>query len=142
MKRWLRNTLVVTAIALIAIQIYPVGRENPPVESDLDAPADVKAILKRACYDCHSNETNWNWYAYIAPVSWLIVSDVKEGRGHLNFSVWGQYSEKKRRHKAGEIMDEINGGEMPLASYVRMHSEAKLGVADIEILKRWVDGSP
>jgi hypothetical protein len=142
MKRWLRTTLIVSSIALLAIQLYPVERENPPIESDLEAPADVKAILKRSCYDCHSNETNWRWYAYVAPVSWLIVSDVEHGRGQLNFSKWGQYPGKKRRTKAEEIMDEISGGDMPLPSYVRVHPDAKLALPEIEIMRRWADGDP
>jgi hypothetical protein len=142
MKRWLRNTLIVSSIAMVAIQVYPAGRENPPVESDLVAPADVKAILRRSCYDCHSNETDWRWYAYVAPVSWFIVSDVQHGRSQLNFSKWGQYSEKKRRSKAGEIIDEISGGDMPLASYVRVHPSARLAAPEIERLKDWADGAP
>jgi hypothetical protein len=142
MKRWLRITLVTAAVAVVAIQLVPANRDNPPVESDLDAPADVKAILKRSCYDCHSNETVWRWYAYLAPVSWLIADDVQAGRNQLNFSKWGTYSAKKRHTKAEGIVDEVTGGDMPLPSYVRMHSEAKLSPAEIEVLKRWSEGEP
>ena len=142
MKRWLRITFIASSIAMVAIQLYPTKRENPPVEADLEAPAEVKAILKRSCYDCHSNETKWRWYAYVAPVSWFIASDVDEGRGHLNFSKWGQYSAKKRRTKAEEVLDETSGGDMPPPSYVRMHSDAKLSPNEIEILRRWASGDP
>jgi hypothetical protein len=142
MKRWIRTTLIASSIVFVAIQFYPTQRDNPPVESDLDAPADVKAILKRSCYDCHSNETSWRWYAYVAPVSWLIASDVEDGRRHLNFSAWGQYSLKKRQSKADEILDEVSGGDMPLASYVRVHPDTRLAAPEIEILKRWAAGKP
>jgi hypothetical protein len=142
MKRWIRNTLVAAAIAFVAIQVYPAQRDNPQVEADLEAPADVKTILRRSCYDCHSNETHWPWYAYVAPVSWLVAGDVHDGRRQLNFSQWGQYSAKKRRTKAETIVDQVSEGDMPLPKYVRMHSEAKVGPAEIEILKTWADGEP
>jgi len=142
MKRWLRIVLIALAIAILAIQLYPAGRNNPPVANDLSAPPEVKAILKRACYDCHSNETSWPWYAYVAPVSWFVVSDVEAGRKHLNLSNWGEYTAKKRRTKAEEMVDEIEGGSMPLPNYVRMHSQAKLSAAEVEILKSWSAGDP
>jgi mono/diheme cytochrome c family protein len=142
MKRWLRTTLVVSSIAFVAIQFYPTRRENPPAESELVAPAEVEAIFKRSCYDCHSNETNWRWYAYVAPVSWLIASDVEHGRRQLNFSKWGTYSAKKRQSKADEILDEISSGDMPLPSYVRVHPNARLAPPEVEILKRWAGDKP
>ena len=80
MKKLQKYAVLALAAVFVAIQLVPVHRDNPPVASDLDAPADVKSILRRACYDCHSNETRWPWYAYVAPVSWLVAHDVEEGR--------------------------------------------------------------
>src|SRR5262249_7836376 len=130
------------AAAVVAMQLVPVGRDNPPVDADLDAPPDVKAILHRACYDCHSNETHWPWYAYVAPVSWLVAGDVRDGRHQLNFSEGGRYPAKKRRSRAEDMMDQIDEKEMPLPKYVRIHSAAKLEPADVEKLKRWADELP
>jgi hypothetical protein len=142
MKRWIRLTSIVAAVAFVAIQLYPARRENPPVEHALEAPPDVAAILRRSCFDCHSNETRWPWYAYVAPVSWLVVGDVEDGRRHLNFSNWSEFSAKKRRTKAEEIVDEIKSGDMPLPKYVRMHGAAKLSASDIEVLENWSSGEP
>ena len=87
-----RRLPVFVAIALgallVGIQAVPISRTNPPVEADVDAPAPVKALLRRACYDCHSHETVWGPHTYVAPISWLVAHDVKEGREELNFSRW------------------------------------------------------
>src|SRR5512142_1468745 len=88
----------VAAMALL-IQAVPVDRSNGPVESDAGAPAPVAGILRRACYDCHSNRTIWPGYSRVAPVSWLVAHDVHEGRRELNFSAWGRYDAEQRRRK-------------------------------------------
>jgi len=72
------------------VLILAVDRSNPPVEADLEAPAAVTAVLRTACYDCHSNETHWPWYSYVAPVSWLVARDVEEARSEFSFSRWDQ----------------------------------------------------
>ncbi len=84
----LARAVAVTIVAGAAIQLVPVKRSNPPVEFEVEAPADVHAILERACYDCHSNRTRWPWYSSVAPVSWLVARDVRRGRKELNFTDW------------------------------------------------------
>ena len=78
-------------VLFLAIQFVPVERTNPPVISDFRGPEEVKKILVRSCYDCHSNETKWPWYAKLAPGSWILAHDVSEGRFALNFSEWDDY---------------------------------------------------
>ena len=80
---------------LVAIQLVPVARTNPRVEASVEAPPEVTAILRRACFDCHSNETAWPPQAYLAPVSWLVAHDVKDGREVLFFSRWGPDQAKR-----------------------------------------------
>jgi hypothetical protein len=128
---------VVFAAALAAVQLVPVERANPPVESDIAAPDDVKEILRRSCYDCHSNETRWPWYAQVAPVSWLISSDVSEGRREVNFSVWNQFTGARRARKFKEIVEQVEGNMMPQWYYVLIHSQAKLAPRDKEVLLNW-----
>ncbi len=140
MKRWLVRIALVLAGIFLAIQLVPAGRTNPPVTKSIEAPAEVLAILRRSCFDCHSNETQWPWYAYVAPVSWLVVHDTDEGRSHLNFSHWGDLPQKKRDSAAGNMLDEIDDGEMPLDIYLRMHSDAKLSPAEVEVLRTWSEG--
>jgi hypothetical protein len=121
----------------VAIQLIPLPRTNPPVESRMPAPAEVQAILDRACMDCHSHETKWPWYAYVAPVSWLVVYDTHEGREHMNLSKWDSYPADRQRKKTRAIWEEVDEGEMPIPPYLIVHPEAKLSDADKATLKAW-----
>lgn len=106
------------------IQLIPFGKNhsNPPVlqEPDWDS-AETRALVKRACFDCHSNETIWPWYSKVAPSSWLVQRDVEQGRKKMNFSDWG-----RRNEDGEEIREVILEGEMPLPAYLLMHPEARL----------------
>lgn len=124
-------------IIVLAIQFVPVNRDNPPITAAINAPVDFSTIIKRSCYDCHSNETEWPWYSFIAPASWLIASDVHDGRKHLNFSTWEDLTQERRLIKAEEIWDEVSDGEMPLGIYLIMHSDASLSDSDKEVIKTW-----
>src|SRR4051794_26410783 len=94
----LKIGLLVAVVAGVAIQFVPVKGigVNPPERYKLDAPPEVEAILRRACFDCHSNETKWPLYARMAPSSWLMARDVNKGRSRMNFSEWGDADEKER----------------------------------------------
>jgi hypothetical protein len=137
MKKWLMRAGVVLAAAVAAIQFVPVERVNPPVESDIVAPDDVNKILRRSCYDCHSNETRWPWYARVAPVSWIIARDVEEGRRELNFSVWNKSTSARRARKFKEIVEQVEGNKMPQWYYVILHPDAKLEPSEKEIILNW-----
>ena len=136
MVSW-KRFLVALALVVVALQLVPVSRTNPRVTSEIVAPAAVHAVLKRACYDCHSHETKWPWYSYVAPVSWLVAKDVRDGRRHMNFSEWGSYIADKQEAKIRSIWEQVSEGEMPLAIYLPMHPEAKLTEADRAVLKQW-----
>ena len=133
----MKKVLIVLAIIIIAIQFIPLNRTNPPVKADFDGPAEIKSILKRACYNCHSNETVWPWYSYVAPVSFLVASDVNEAREHLNFSNWGNLSRKKQVRYRGGIWEMISKEEMPPWQYKIMHPEASLSQEDKNLMKGW-----
>ena len=127
------------ALALfLVIQLVPSERTNPPVQTDLPAPADIRSILHRACYDCHSNETHWPWYSAVAPVSWLVIHDVDEARDHMNFSTWNAYDEEEQRDHLEECWEEIEDGEMPLWYYLPLHPSARLTDAEKEKIRNWV----
>jgi len=129
-------------IPLVLIQLIPVNRENPEVDKNLalSAPAEVKLVLKTSCYDCHSNETNWPAYSYIAPISWLVTRDVKFGREELNFSEWNKLDESKMEKKKKEIIEEISRDTMPMPIYLITHPSAKLSEGDKLLLKNWLTG--
>ena len=133
----LKIALIIVAVIIIAIQFIPVRRTNPPVTAELNAPVEIMSVFKKSCYDCHSNETEWPWYSYIAPVSWLVSSDVKDGRLHLNFSKWGNFSRKDIAKMKEEIWEEIERGKMPLGKYIFMHPEAELDQEKKDLIKEW-----
>ncbi len=137
MRKLLTRLAVVLALLLAAIQLVPVERTNPPIESEIDAPAEVLSILRRACYDCHSNATRWPWYTRIAPASWLVARDVREGREELNFSTWGRLDAGRRAKLAREVFEEASEGEMPPWFYLPLHPEAHLSQEDLATLGAW-----
>jgi len=121
--------------AALLIQLLPYGRNhtNRPVlsEPNWDSP-ETRALAKTACFDCHSNETNWGrWYESIAPASWLVQRDVDEGRRRLNFSEWDQGGKPRER---GELWEVLQYGSMPPFQYTILHSEAKLTQAQVDQL--------
>jgi hypothetical protein len=135
--RILRWSAVGLCVGFIVIQFVPVNRTNPPVEGDLRAPAEALSVLRRACYDCHSNETVWPWYSRIAPVSWVIAHDVHEGRATLNFSTWNRLSANKQAEAMRESWKEVAEGKMPTWFYLALHPEARLSPADQSVLRAW-----
>lgn len=133
--------IVLIGVALLVVaQFVPVDRANPPVESSVPAPPPVEDILRRACFDCHSNETVWPWYSRVAPASWLMARDVAQGRRHLNFSTWNRLTPAERVRALEEAWEEIEAGRMPLAIYTPLHPEARLTDADRAALEAWIGG--
>ncbi|MCJ7585441.1 MAG: heme-binding domain-containing protein [Anaerolineales bacterium] len=126
MKKILKLVVIVVVIGLVVLALSQLIvaplKTNPLVVSEpkWDSP-QTRALAKRACFDCHSNETVWPWYSNVPPISWLVVSDTVRGRARLNFSEWGQ-----GRVGAGEISEVIQEGEMPPAIYLPMHPNARL----------------
>ncbi len=127
-------------IAFGALQFIPVNRSNPPVVAAFQGPPDVQQVLRRSCYDCHSNETRWPWYSRIAPVSWMVAKHVREGREHLNFSDWQGGEEVGE--VAQEVWEEVESGRMPLRSYLLAHPDARLGPQEREVLQSWAAQRP
>ncbi len=124
-----------------AMQLVTCERTNPPVTGSLQTPPEVEAILRRACYDCHSNETVWPWYSHLAPVSWLLHRDVVEGRRHVNFSEWNTVPADKRARRIKNVAQQAKQGDMPPWFYLPMHPKAHLSDEDRAVLQRWADAS-
>lgn len=134
---WKAPLIILSVFA--AVQVVPVARSgNPSSRSAISAPPQIKATLKRACYDCHSNQTRWPWYSRIAPASWLVHRDVTLGRKEVNFSQWEGYYPITRRRKLQWIGRVLREERMPPVSYELMHPEARLTRADRDALERWV----
>lgn len=135
--KWIKKIAIFLVIALVAMQFIPVERSNPSDRGQPVAPPEVETILRRACYDCHSNETRWRWYARIAPISFLLARDVKEGRRELNFSIWDRYEQRRKARKLKEIVKEVEQGDMPPWYYIPVHTDAKLSQGDREAFVKW-----
>ncbi len=130
----MRRVVIWVVVLFVLLQLVPLDRTNPPVTGAIEAPADVRRVLETSCFDCHSNATDWPWYAWVAPASFLVVHDVEEAREHLNFSTWSAYDDSTRRRLAEDILEETREGEMPLAMYTLMHPGTKLSADDQAVL--------
>lgn len=124
---------------LVVIQFIKPERNLGEIEGPnhiknvINYPEDVAEIMTRACFDCHSNKTNYPWYANVQPVAWFLDSHVREGKEHLNFSEFKTYPGKKQAHKLEEVVESMKEGWMPLDSYIWIHKEADL--TDTERIK-------
>lgn len=141
MKRWAVGTAALLAAGLGLLQFFPAERSNPPVEWEIDPPAEVGAILRRACYDCHSHTTRWPWYSRVAPVSWWVTDHVEHARRDLNFSRWPLFDFEARGLALRSIEEQIKTEQMPLPSYLILHTEARLSEDDRRILVEWARSS-
>jgi hypothetical protein len=141
LKKALLYAAGVVLVAGIAIQFIPVKGvgSNPPERFKIDAPPEVEAILRESCFDCHTNETRWPWYAKLAPASWLLARDIRKGRSHMNMSEWGEAGEEERTIDKENSWEEIESGEMPPWFYIYpMHLGAKLNDEKKAKLKAWM----
>jgi hypothetical protein len=113
--------VVVACLAFLGIQFVRPELTNPPVTAEIQAPPEVKQILRNSCYNCHSNETKLPWFDEVAPAYWIVIRDVKEAREHLNFSEIGKLPAGQQKGVLFEAVNMIQLGAMPLPSYTRVH---------------------
>jgi hypothetical protein len=140
-----KRILLVVIVLLVVIQFIPNklpqaaegNKDDIMVSGQLKS--DIANIIKTSCYDCHSNHTHFPWYSRVAPVSWLIASDVKEGRRKLNFSEWGSYDKRHKITKLGNIKEQVKGNEMPLFIYTVIHVKAKLNDSQKDMIIKWTN---
>ena len=141
--KWLKKILAVLLVAFIVIQFFRPEKniQAAPSAHDLitylPVPDDVQQILVNACYDCHSNNTRYPWYAHVQPVGWWLADHIDEGKYELNYSEFAAYSLRKQYHKLEETIDVVKSGEMPLDDYTFLHSEARLSQQQKEALVNW-----
>ncbi|NYJ27162.1 heme-binding domain-containing protein [Allomuricauda sp. ARW1Y1] len=130
-------------VVLVGMQFYrpeknvAAGDYVAAFETETNPSPEVKAILNTACYDCHSDNTEYPWYNNIAPVSYWLADHIEDGKKHLNFSDWQNYDTKKKDHKLEELIEEVKEGEMPLKEYTWTHGDAKLTQEQINALVSW-----
>ena len=146
MKINFKKILTLGFVIFLLLQFYQparnldYGRVLPSHFTKIYAvPSDVKTILRTSCYDCHSNSTEYPWYSYIQPVRLFLDNHINEGKENLNFSEFGNYSERKQGNKLEEIVKQIKAEEMPLASYTMIHKNAILTQENKKVLINWIE---
>lgn len=135
LRRWLVRLVIAGVVLFGALQLVPYGRDhdNPPVTGSPVWPSAASEELARgACYDCHSNETEWPWYSHVAPMSWLVQRDVDRGREAVNFSEWS--SAGGAGDEVDELHDAVEDRSMPPRQYTFTHAAARLSDAERELL--------
>ncbi len=139
----MKLVVILIAAAFIAVQFFRPDFTNPSVnqaetlEAAVSVPENVEAILTTSCKDCHSNATRYPWYANIQPTAYFLADHIKDGRRHLNFSVWNTYETRRKKQKLDEICEQAESREMPLPSYLWIHRSAKLSDEQIKTLCDW-----
>jgi hypothetical protein len=140
-----KKILLGLLLLFVVIQLFRPEKNKSEVEQVNDiskvyqVPTEVGQLLKISCYDCHSNNTNYPWYANIQPVAWWLNNHITEGKRELNFSEFATYSPKKQAHKLDEVAELVSGGDMPLSSYTVIHGDAKLNNDQKKQLVDWAN---
>lgn len=139
-----KKILLAILIVLIVIQFVQPARNTSGqvLQTDIvkvfNVPQSTQAVFKKACYDCHSNNTRYPWYANVQPIGWLLARHVKEGKAELNFSEFGSYSSRRQANKLRAIENSVKDGTMPLSSYLLLHKDARLTETDKTEIINWV----
>ncbi|RFS19453.1 cytochrome C [Chitinophaga silvatica] len=144
MKKF-RIISLVFLIAFVLMQFIRPSRnqssDQGSIKKTVSIPSAVSAILKNACYDCHSNNTRYPWYSNIQPIGIFMAKHIREGKQELNFDEFNTYSSKRQRNKLKRMKEQIEKDEMPLPSYTWMHSNAKLTIDQKQLINKWIDST-
>lgn len=139
----LKKILLVLAAILLILQFFQIDKSQPEADTTNDfmvmypPSEEVASILKTACYDCHSYQTEYPWYTYTQPLAWWVKDHIDEGRSELNFSDFGNYTPRRADHKLEEGVEYVETHEMPLPSYTYAHWDADLTNDQREVLINW-----
>jgi Haem-binding domain/Cytochrome P460 len=138
-KKWFRIFIVIVALFFIGIQFTTPHMDYPPVTVDIAVPDSVKNILRKACFDCHSNETKLSWFDKVAPASWLVADHIHEGRAAFNFSNFGNLSKDQQIAFLFTSLNQMQFGVMPLRQYTFVHPSAKINAKEAGILQSYLN---
>lgn len=144
MKSYIKWIIYSLLIVLVGIQFIPTSINQQEITPYTDIrkvytiPDNVLTILEVSCFDCHSNNTNYPFYSRIQPMAMLMDKHVREGKEELNFSEFGDYSDRKKRNKLFSIQNQVKDGKMPLSSYTLMHNDAKLTANEKKLIEEWI----
>ena len=144
MRAW-KKVVAGLLLLFLAIQFIRPAKNEDSVDVAMGItriiaiPAKIQSRLETSCYDCHSNHTNYPWYARIEPVGWWLANHIKEGKAELNFNEFGKYSRRRQLSKLKAISESIKDGSMPLSSYTLIHRDARLSTGDKKMIMDWAE---
>ena len=139
----MKKILVILLVALVLIQFFPIDKNNPAPTPGMDllkiknTPEATATLIRNGCYDCHSNETVYPNYAYVAPISWSVKHHINEGREHLNFSEWGKFNKELKQNMLENAIHSVKDYSMPLPAYIPYHPEANLTKAERDLIAKY-----
>jgi hypothetical protein len=142
-----KKILLVILVIIIAIQFIQPARNKSgqvlptDISKVYNIPNQIQSVLKNACYDCHSNNTNYPWYSNIQPGGWWLASHIRKGKEELNFSEFGDYSSRKQRSKLNSIAKTVEDGTMPFPSYTLIHRNARLTKDEKAVIINWANNT-
>jgi len=128
----------------VVLQFIRPGRNTMDTPSPHDintrfaVPPEIQTVLRSSCYDCHSNNTRYPWYAEVQPVGWFLSDDIQNGKKHLNFSEFGRYTVRQQFIRLSDIIEQIDEEKMPLPAYLMIHTDARLSSAQKDLVIAWV----
>jgi uncharacterized membrane protein len=145
MKNWSKRKKILIGLLVLFLAAQAIqpsknqGSQTGPkdITTVMQVPDSVMSVLKKSCYDCHSNYTTYPWYDNITPANWFVANHVNEGKRELNFTTFGEYSARRQAKKLDESAKQIEKGEMPISSYTLLHPDAKLSDAQRQLLINW-----
>ncbi|HKP69827.1 MAG TPA: heme-binding domain-containing protein [Pyrinomonadaceae bacterium] len=146
LRKLLKIAVVVLLIGFVALQFVRPDFTNPPVAeaetltASTNVPPNVDQILRRSCYDCHSNETKYPWYSKVSPFNWFLADHISDGRREVNMSIWNTYPKDKKVRKLDDICEQVEKAEMPLPSYLWIHWDAALKKEEGQAICEWAKG--
>lgn len=143
--KFFKFLILVLISGLVGVQFFPASLNQNTVVLSTDftktfkVSENVQILLKKSCYDCHSNNTNYPWYNKVQPLGWVLENHIKEGKEELNFSEFGVYSKRRQKSKLKSILNQIKDDEMPLSSYTLIHRESRLTISDKKEVITWIN---
>ncbi|GAA4214456.1 hypothetical protein GCM10022289_48070 [Pedobacter jeongneungensis] len=144
---FVKKTLTGLLLITIAAQFYRLAQNNDPsampnhISRVVNVPGQVNATLRKACYDCHSNNTRYPWYAQIQPLNWLVNKHIKAAKAELNFDEFKNDTKRKQLSKLRAIENSLEDGTMPITSYTLIHRDAILSKHEKKQLTEWIKTS-
>ncbi len=142
-----KKVLLALLVVFLLIQLVQPARNESgqimpnDISKTVAVPSDIQGILKKACYDCHSNNTVYPWYAHLQPMHWFMNNHIQSGKAELNFNEFGSYTPRRQQSKLRSIENSLENGSMPLSSYVLIHRNAILTETEKSLLLNWVQNS-